>query len=344
MKIACITDTHFGARGDNVIFDNFFRKFYDEIFFPEITKRGITQVIHLGDCFDRRKYINYNSLKTCKEYFFDPLIKNNIKVDMIVGNHDTFFKNTNDVNSPELLLKQYDNITTFDRPSIQTYDGLDILLLPWICTDNYNTAINYIEKKQAKVCFGHLEMEGFMMWKGQENKEGMSPKVFKGYEVVASGHFHHRHNKKNIFYLGNPYEMFWNDYGDVRGFNIFDTETLKFEFVKNPNTMFERISYDGKNTIDPLKLKNKFIKIKVEDKSNQYEYDTFVEKIYEQNPAEVKIIDEMIEVETDASLDVNETDTVTLLNTYIDSVDCKLEKDKIKSMVLDLYKEAQTTL
>jgi predicted phosphodiesterase len=59
MKIALITDTHFGARSDSIPFDNFFRKFYDNIFFPTLAQEHITSVIHLGDCFDRRKYINF---------------------------------------------------------------------------------------------------------------------------------------------------------------------------------------------------------------------------------------------------------------------------------------------
>ena len=58
MKIALITDTHWGARNDNVIFSNYFRKFYDNIFFPLLEERNIKTLLHLGDVVDRRKYIN----------------------------------------------------------------------------------------------------------------------------------------------------------------------------------------------------------------------------------------------------------------------------------------------
>ena len=34
MKIALLNDTHFGARNDSNIFDEYFYKFYDNIFFP----------------------------------------------------------------------------------------------------------------------------------------------------------------------------------------------------------------------------------------------------------------------------------------------------------------------
>ena len=93
MKIALITDTHFGARGDSIQFDEYFKKFYSEIFFPELQRRGIKTLIHLGDVFDRRKYINFNILKSCREYFFDQLAKHDIVCHMIAGNHDTYIKN-----------------------------------------------------------------------------------------------------------------------------------------------------------------------------------------------------------------------------------------------------------
>ena len=58
MKIALITDTHFGARNDSLLFLDFFRKFYENIFFPTLKERGIKEIIHLGDVVDRRKFIN----------------------------------------------------------------------------------------------------------------------------------------------------------------------------------------------------------------------------------------------------------------------------------------------
>jgi DNA repair exonuclease SbcCD nuclease subunit len=52
---------------------------------------------------------------------------------------------------------------------------------------------------------------------------------FLKFELVMSGHFHTKSQKGNITYLGNTYQMYWNDYADQRGFHIFDTDTLKLE-------------------------------------------------------------------------------------------------------------------
>jgi len=345
MKIALITDTHFGARSDSQTFDAYFKKFYDEVFFPELDKRNIKKIIHLGDCFDRRKYVNFNSLKSCREYFFDQVAKRNIQMDMIVGNHDTFFKNTNDVNSPELLLGEYNNIRTYDRPA--EVDG--IVYLPWLCADNFEEASTVVKNTRSIVCFGHLEIAGFVMFKGQniqESHDGLDPKFFDKFDLVCSGHYHHRHSKSNIHYLGNPYQMFWNDYEDERGFHIFDSETLDLEFVKNPFSIFDKYYYDedkeDPDSVDAEIFAKKLIKLIVVNKKDFIKFDRFIERIYSKDPIELKIIEDFSEFEAEAideSIDLE--DTMTLLSNYVDSVDTDADRDKIKSILRTLYVEAQ---
>jgi DNA repair exonuclease SbcCD nuclease subunit len=344
MKVCLITDTHYGARGDSVAFDQYFKQFYDNVFFPTLEERKITRIIHLGDCFDRRKYINFNSLKTCKEYFFDKARDLNIRIDMIVGNHDVAFKNTNDVNSPDLLLKEYPNVITYSSPTTIDVDGRKILMLPWICTDNYKESMDAINSTEAKVCFGHLEIEGFQMFKGQENHEGFDPKIFKRFTLLCSGHFHHRHGKDNIYYLGNPYQMFWNDYEDERGFHIFYTDTLECEFIANPYTIFEKVYYDESKPIPNAEdYANKLVKLVVVEKSDQIKYDQFVDKLYKANPLEVKIIEDMSEFEADIldNEDVDLSDTQTLLSQYVDALETDVDKTRLKTLMKTLYVEAQ---
>jgi predicted phosphodiesterase len=349
MKIALVTDTHFGARSDSQQFDTYFKKFYDEIFFPELDKREITQIIHLGDCFDRRKYINFNSLSNCKKYFFEQVESRGIDMDMIVGNHDTFYKNTNDVNSPSLLLGEYPSIRTYDKAQVVNYDGLKILLMPWICTDNYEHTTKMIEGKVATVCFGHLELAGFIMYKGQDahlGHDGFDPALFKDFKLVCSGHFHHKHGRGNVQYLGNPYQLFWNDFEDDRGFHIFDTKTLDLEFIKNPNTIFEKYYYDDEKedplSIDITKFNSKLIKIIVVNKKDFYKFDKFVEAIYKENPIELKIIEDFSEFESEAiDENIDLEDTMTLLSNYVDSIETDADKERLKGILKTLYVEAQ---
>ena len=344
-KVALVSDTHFGARSDSIPIDNFIRKFYEEYFWPEIDKQGIRTIIHLGDCFDRRKYINFNTLNSCRDYFFDQAKKRNINIVMIVGNHDTFFKNTNDVNSPHLLLQDYDNVVAYSDPVDYFIGGASILLMPWICTDNYFKCMEAIKHTSSPVMFGHLEIAGFQMYKGHENDEGFDPKIFNKFDLVCSGHFHHRSSKDNIVYLGNPYELTWADYDDPRGFHIYDTNTYELEFKENPFNIFSKLYYDDTKDNGYRKgdFENKYLKLIVVNKTDFYKFDQFVESIYKANPLELKIIEDMSEFEAeivgDDEMDLE--DTVTLLSQYVDNLDTDADKDRIKTLMKTLYIEAQ---
>jgi DNA repair exonuclease SbcCD nuclease subunit len=344
MKVAIITDTHFGARSDSIPFDNFFRKFYDEIFFPTLEQKHIGCVLHLGDVFDRRKYINFNTLKSSREYFFDRLSK--YEVHMLAGNHDTYFKNTNDVNSPDLLLKDY-NFNIIDTPTTIDIDGESILMMPWICADNYGVCMDAIKSSTARTLLGHLELAGFVMHKGQTSEGGMDPKIFDKFDLVGSGHFHHRSRSKNIVYFGNPYEMTWNDFEDPRGFHILDTETLELEFIENPYTMFEKILYDDTKVqydgIDTEYYAEKNVKLVVVNKTDFGAYDRFIDRLYKRNLLELKIIEDFSEFEADALGDdeLNIEDTMSLLNSFVESTETDADKSRIKTLLKELYLEAQ---
>jgi len=346
MKIALITDTHFGARSDNLSFDNFFRKFYEEIFFPTLEQNKIQTIVHLGDIFDRRKYINFNTLKNCREYFFDELKRREIFMHLMVGNHDTFFKNTNAVNSPDLLLDSYDNIRCYAEPFELKDLKSDILLLPWICTENFQQCMDVIKNTQAPTLFGHLEISGFVMHRGQECEGGFDPAIFSKFERVFSGHFHHRSTKGNITYLGNPYELTWNDYDDPRGFHLYDTRSHELEFIENTHRMFHRIVYDDQQTVVDVSadsIRERMVKLVVANKTDFSAFDAFVDRLYAANPLELKIIEDFSEFEAEALDDenLNLEDTMTLLGQYVDSVETEADKDRLKTILKTLYVEAQ---
>jgi DNA repair exonuclease SbcCD nuclease subunit len=343
MKIALVTDTHYGARGDHLAFDKHFDKFYTETFFPTLVERGIKNVIHLGDMFDRRKYINYLTLRNCRKYFFDPMLDLGIKLDVIVGNHDVFYKNTNDINSPGLLLQQYTNISAYDRPVELTYDGLDILMLPWICSDNYEESMAIITDTTATVCFGHLELAGFQMYKGQVNDHGFDSKIFGRFDLVCTGHFHHRSSSGNIHYLGNPYELTWADYEDPRGFHIFDTETRELEFIANPNRMFYKIFFNDQFEIgDYSYLKDCFVKVVVQTKENQINFDMLIDKLEKAGPADLQVVDDHLNMDLEDNDDILDSaeDTLTLLSKFCEQMDTKADKKKLDLLLRELYSEA----
>ena len=340
MKIALITDTHFGARNDNLNFNEHFYQFYEGVFFPYLQQNNIKTCIHLGDCFDRRKYVSYRTAKDFRERFIIPFNTLGIDLHMLVGNHDIYYKNTLRINAPQELLGGY-NIDVIDEPTTRNYDGTDILLLPWICDENRDDTFRSITKSTAPVCMGHLELNGFEAHPGHVMNMGMDTNPFSKFERVFTGHYHMKSTKGNISYLGNPYQLYWNDYGCKRGFHVFDTETLKTTFYRNPFDMFYKLYYDNgvRNQIHPSDLEGTFVKLIVEDKGDQTKFDYAVRQLQSWGLADLKIIEDL-SVEMGDSLVLETEDTITLLDKYIDEIDLPVDSENVKSIMRSLYVEA----
>lgn len=346
MKVALITDIHWGVRNDAPQFIDFYEKFYNEVFFPNLEKNAIKEVIILGDVFDRRKYINFNTLNRAKEIFFDRLDKDGYKVHIIVGNHDTYFKNTNEVNSINLLLSVYKNIVVVDAPEDYTFYGKKVCMIPWICPDNYQACMDTINNSKATICMGHFEIVGFQMYRGLKCEDGLTRSTFRKFNYTFSGHYHYKSDEDSIHYLGNPYGLNWQDYGDDRGFHLFDFETETLEFIKNPFSIFYRIVYDDKDGEIPEIIDdyaNSYLKLVVVNKKNPYLFDKFVSDLYKISPADLTIIEDytdIINAMGDDEVDQTE-DTLTILNKFVDVIEeNKIDNNKLKSILHELYIEA----
>jgi DNA repair exonuclease SbcCD nuclease subunit len=349
MKIAIISDTHAGARGDSSIFNEFFFKFWENVFFPYLKENNIQQVCHLGDVVDRRKFINYVTLNSWRKRFFDVLADNNIKMDVIVGNHDVTYKNTNEINSMQELFDHYKNINVFINPVEREYDGTKVCLVPWINSSNYDLTLQFLNETKSEIVFGHFEISGFEMDRGNICHEGMDVKLFEKFDTVLSGHFHHKSTQGNITYLGNQYEITWADYGDKRGFHVFDTETRELEFIENPYHIFHKINYDDVSQdfeywkkYDYSALKETYIKIVVINKQNPYLFDTVLENLYRIGASDISIVEDFTETDiTDDDEIINQAeDTMTILNKYIDGLTLPVKSDKLKVLMKTLYVES----
>ena len=340
MKVAIITDTHYGARKGSKHLHDYFEKFYDDVFFPTLEKEGITTVIHMGDAFDSRKSIDYQSLEWAKRVVFDRLKK--YDVHMIVGNHDCYYKNTNNVNSPGLLLQTYKNIKTYNKIKEVVIDNLKVLFIPWINAENYQDSVNAIKVSDSICAMGHLELNGFRAHRGHVMEEGMACDVFEKFDKVFSGHYHTRSDNGKIFYLGNPYEMFWNDVNDTRGFTIFDTDTLTHTPVNNPYKLFYNIYYEDTNhkLFNATEYENKIVKVIVRKKSKPKDFEKFIDKLYSVGVQDLKII-ENFDLQENEDFEIGEEEnTLSILNRYIDESETQYDKSIIKNIFQDLYKQA----
>jgi len=342
MKIAIITDQHFGARKNSKLFHDYFLKFYNEVFFPTLEQYGITTVVDMGDTFDSRKGIDFSALSWAKNNYYDRLNEMGVKVHTIVGNHTAYYKNTNDVNAVDLLLREYDNVTVYSQPIEVKLGNLNTLFIPWINQENEQTTLKLIQKTSCKCAMGHLELQGFRVNRQIVMEHGLDGKLFEKFERVFSGHYHTRSTNGTVFYLGNPYEIYWTDVGDTRGFTIFDTETLEHTPVNNPHKMFHNIYYEDTNyqTFDTREYENKIVKVVVRKKTDTKKFEKFIDKLYTSNVAELKII-ENFDIPDPQDFEAFESeDTISILNRYIEEAEISLDKSIIKKMMQEIYQEA----
>ena len=346
MNVAIITDQHFGCRKNSKLFHDYFLKFYDEIFFPALEKEGITTLVDMGDTFDSRKGIDFAALTWAKENYFDRLKKMGIHVHTVVGNHTAYYKNTNNINAVDLLLREYDNVTVYSEPTEIKLNNLGVLIVPWINAENEKETLKSLKGSKSSCVMGHLELQGYKVNEYVVMDHGFDDAPFKKFDKVYSGHFHTRSNQDNVYYLGNPYEIYWNDHADTRGFHLFDTETLEHTPINNPYRLFYKIYYDDTphQTFDAREYEDKIVKVIVRKKSDLTQFEKFIDKLYSVNVAELKIVENFdfggwYDKDDSASAYESE-DTLSILNNYIEEAEISLDKSIIRKMVDEIYQEA----
>ena len=347
MKIALINDTHWGARNDSPAFIDYFNRFYDEVFFPYLQENNIKTIIHLGDVVDRRKFINHNTAHNFKLKFWNRIDELNLDTHIIIGNHDTYYKNTNEINALQNL-NISKNAKVYTSSQTINFDGLDILFLPWICDTNKEDTLYNIDNTTAQIVMGHLEIKGFEMHKGHLNEQGLEKDLFKRFEKVLSGHFHKKSDDGHIYYLGCPYQIMWSDYNCPKGFHIFDTQTRELTRIPNPLIMFKKFVYNDKgedySKKDLSEYENTFVKLFISNKTDTDMFDKLLDRFHNEiNAYEINVIEDN---NSDMSASVREDileqgeDTLTFLGNYIDQIDTTLDKTKLKTFAKELYVEA----
>jgi len=346
MQVAIINDTHCGVKNGSDVFLKNAEQFYTNVFFPYLKENNIDTILHLGDYFEHRKYVNFKALNKNKKMFLDILRERGMHMSIIPGNHDVYYKNTNELNSLKELLCEYDDcVSIYEDPIDLKIDEMTIGMVPWICPENEDKCLDFLDNSKSNIIMGHFELGGFQyMANANIKSHGMDKSKLKRFEAVYSGHYHTKSTQDNVTYLGTQLELTWNDAGDPKHFHIFDTNTREMTPVRNPNNLYQKLIWDD----EPIKLredmvKGKYIKVVVTSKKDLFEFDKFLEKVYNFNPYEVKVLETFEEYIGDNVEDdkISTVDTTTLLNSYVDATETDLNNDTLKKMLQELYVEAQ---
>lgn len=364
-KVIVFGDLHFGMRGDSSIFHEYQKEIILKKILPYLNenKENISRLVFLGDIFDRRKSVNISTLKLVK-WFFSQLRE--FKITMIVGNHDVFYRNTNEVNSPSLILREYENITIYDHLPVQ--EG-SFLFVPWISPETNDEALSLIQKSTAKILFGHLEINNAILIGTQRCDFGFNSDIFSHFQYVFSGHFHKRQTFGNIIYTGCLWELTRDDAYQDKGFftiTMADDEIEDVSFVKvtDKYKIFRSIYYDENilqktpptnipalDLILPLAsredIEHKYVKVIYESNKNQYLWTIFLERLNSFNPAEIVFQEKEMENSNSDEDDVQfiikagNNDILEVVKMYLPEITSseKMQTD-IFQLFVDLYKEA----
>lgn len=359
MKIAVIGDSHFGKGNDSLAHDNYFGRFYNEVFFPTLRQEGITKVWHLGDLYDRRRFINFDILSRSRKYFVEPI--SDYEVDFCMGNHDIYHNESNSLNSADLLMNDLDKFH-IHQDAIEHKD-FPVLFIPWITKENSERTMETIRRTKAKIALGHLDIFGFEMDKGAINKHGLARDIFDKFDAVYSGHFHHKNSDGNISYLGAPYEMTWADCDDPKGFHILDTDSWEMRFVQNPMTLYKKFYYDDVSRIDDIMriindgasdFAGKYVKIYIENRTQHNLFDTVHKIITSAGVHDLSTIDKIPEFVIKSSVtnalsesvelgeSVGNEDTGKIISTYVSGATypAHINPDRMRVEMDSLYREA----
>ena len=340
MKIAIIGDTHFGCRKNSTYFMEQQKHFYDDYFFPYLKHHNIDTIIHLGDFFDNRKTVNFETLRHAKECFIHPIINNDYQLHMIIGNHDSYYISIGDLTSTKLLFDDISNINVYDLLTTIKIADRSFLMVPWIFPIQKEEISNIIRTCTSDVCCGHFEMIGVVYQGSTVSRKGITTDLFSHFPHVFSGHFH----KKSQYYVGSPYQMTWNDYDDKKRIIVYDTDMGEIEDIYISEDIFFKIEYPGdKESIQLHRYEGKIVRVLVKSKNDLEDFDKFIKQIESSNPQDIDIKEEYLYLDVIKEDDLDDdADTLGILLSSVNDLDDLRKGDKmvVKEIMKQLYEKA----
>lgn len=345
-QIAMITDIHFDVRNGSRYFLDKYEQFFDQVFFPTMREKGIKHLLILGDVWEYRTKISSVALHRARQMFYDRLEEEGIEVWIIYGNHDVAFRNTNEVNTVDFLGKMYPNMHVVTSHETINIDGTPINMVSWINNANLDESLEFIAKCPPTILCGHFEINSFEMHKGHLCESGLDKHLFDRFDMVFSGHFHTVSNDGRIFYLSNPFQTNWGDYGLKKGFWTLDLDSREMEHILNPFEVYARIIYNDDIDIidfDYEQYRDMIVRVYIQSyaATNRNKLDLFIEKLsFVSYRNELQEIDDTVTIDSDGNIEF--VDNRQLIEAYISDFiqNDNLDKQKLMHIFTDMYEEA----
>jgi hypothetical protein len=336
-KLGIVGDLHFGIKSNNEKYLNYQLDWFYKELIPTLDKEKCDTILFLGDVYDNRVSLSPIILHNTRKLFKELCEKYDVHV--VLGNHDCFYRNTNEINTLCILTDQgakvYEDITEINLL------GRSTLILPWLNEEVMSKAESTLVNNDYELCFGHLEINGFEMQKNVLQRHGMIPDVFVNVQKVFSGHFHIRNTSGNITYVGTPYEMDWGDSGEPKGFTIMNMDTLEEVYYHNKISPRHISLYTSELEVEDIDEKlvcNQNIKLYIDKDRNDAEKIQYTEKVLSLEPFKLQTIEEKLSLtDEDLELEQDIKDSFGAIVEYIQLIG--YPDDLKEEIIIDKIKE-----
>jgi len=341
-KVCVIADVHIGVHQNS--------KQWHDIAYEwaiwlknELQAKKIKDIIIAGDFFHYRDEIAVNTLHEAARIL---KVWDDFNIGILIGNHDSYYKDKVDVNSL-FVLSGWPNITIFDELTTLEQFGKKFTFCPW------GTKAKDIPE-DSDIIFGHFEIKSFKWNAHKVCDHGMDTDdlLDKG-QLVITGHFHQReeriYDEGKIIYVGNPFQMDFGDLGNQKGYYILNMETSKYRFHKNtvspehvkmPLSELAKVGKLTKKIKD--QIKNNIVRFVVDRNIAPDDTEVILKKFASLNPL-VMDIDYAINfdrfgLDRDDECDLSGVDIPTAIEDFVNMLDIDVKPSKVIQKTVELYK------
>lgn len=340
-RVAIFSDIHIGVHQNSKQWHDITWE-WANWFISDLKNKNIKDIIFCGDYFHTRDEVSVDTL-----HFGSKLLKlfKDFNIIMLVGNHDCFLKDSSEVNSINHF-SEWKNIQVIDKPETKCLFGKNVNFIPW--------GVKLDDIPKADITFGHFEINLFKMNTFALCDDGfVAEELLRKSPLIISGHFHlkdyREYSSGKVLYVGNPFQMDFNDAGTVKGYYILDIKTQELEFTENLiSPKHENITLSTliseKTLNDKVKgwFNNNFVKLKIDRRVSPEDLEFLITVYNNLNPTILNVEHQSNFSEYDLEeekRDFSGIDVQQAIIEFIDMLDTNNKKDLIK-YTLELYQNS----
>lgn len=354
-KIFLLGDLHLGVKSASSEWLSMQKEFLLDFFLKKVDEEGFDEdrdiLVQLGDWHHVRESTNTKVLKDSIDIASALTKKFKRGVYIILGNHDVYYKDRNDLHSLMGLDRMFSNLTVFTRPESKKIGKHSFLFLPW--NDNVTSLTSSLQSAISEDnVFCHADVKGAYLNKFTSLEHGLESESIEQFRRVYSGHIHIRQEIGKVLYVGTPYELDRGDRANTKGFYVLDvsgpeiTETFIENTVSPKYVRYEMTDVLNASLDDIKKLfNNNYVDLAIESVfSSRFPFTQFTELVEECGHKKIEPKEYTVEERTKGEKLVSGSTEYDLFSVLSDHLVLKDLNEDTSSFVQTRFREIYDSL